>query len=121
MDRKTLRIITQLEESPWRAETRLDVRLMRRAFADDSVEFGQSGRSYGREALLAIAADTSIDAILPLKHLNARHLASDVILVTYVSETTVAGSALKANRSSIWSFQDGRWRLRFHQGTPMKD
>ncbi len=41
-------------------------------------------------------------------------LAPGVILATYDT-----GGARPARRTSIWVLDDGRWRIRFHQGTPL--
>lgn len=46
-------------------------------------------------------------------------LSEDVALVTYRSVARAPGAAAQsAWRSSIWVRHEGRWRLRFHQGTP---
>lgn len=53
---------------------------------------------------------------------KARHLAENIILLTYMStikDTPVAKSK-QAVRSSIWRLTDGQWRMVFHQGTPLK-
>lgn len=121
MDNKTLTTIRQLEDSLWRSETRSSVEYMRKTLATDCFEFGQSGRSYTFDDLLEETGPTDMNAVLPLQNFQARRLAQDVILVTYVSKTTSQGRTRKANRSSIWSVQDGHWRLRFHQGTPVSD
>lgn len=119
MDTETLKTITQLEESLWRSEMRFDAELMRRTFAQDVFEFGQSGRTYTREDLLSANDETPIDVTLPLRAFQARHLSPDVVLVTYISEIVLKDLTKNTNRSSIWSYQDGTWRLRFHQGTPV--
>jgi hypothetical protein len=59
-----------------------------------------------------------IDAVLPLADFAARAIADGVALVTYISE--VRSDDLQfANRSSLWVFDDDRWQLTFHQGTPL--
>jgi xylulose-5-phosphate/fructose-6-phosphate phosphoketolase len=42
----------------------------------------------------------------------------DVALVTYRS-VSPDGSKFHSLRSSIWKIIDGRWRMAFHQGTPI--
>jgi hypothetical protein len=66
-------------------------------------------------ALLAVApaADVTVEAFV------AAPLRDDVVLVTYRSIARAPGvPARHAWRSSVWVRRDGRWRLRFHQGTP---
>jgi len=119
MNSETLKTITQLEESLWRADTRLNKELMQQTFAADIREFGASGQTYDREGLLTVDPAVTLDAVLPLQDFHAQQLSPDVILVTYVSEMRSEGGEFRTNRSSIWCLQDGGWRLRFHQGTPL--
>lgn len=56
---------------------------------------------------------------LPLPAFRAEPLGDDIALATYLSEIWRGGSCLCTNRASIWGLSDGRWRLRFHQGTPI--
>jgi hypothetical protein len=109
--------LRRLEESLWRAETRFDRHHMNEVLAPDFVEFGRSGRVYRREDTLNVPAQ-SIDAMLPLAKFAVRSIATDVALVTYVSEVTYGEVTEVANRSSLWSRHEGAWRIRFHQGTP---
>ena len=118
MDDHTRTTITQLEESLWRMETRSNAALMRKTFADDCFEYGQSGRIFLLEDLIFEDGGPEFVAILPLENFCLQYLASDVVHATYVSEVTINGTTERTNRSSIWSNQDGgAWRLRFHQGT----
>jgi ribonuclease HI len=72
-------------------------------------EFGRSGRTYDRAAVLGhIAEDIECRDVL------AEEVAPGVALVTYRSLRD--GGA--AHRTSVWvRGGDGRWRLRHHQGT----
>lgn len=78
----------------------------------DFLEFGKSGRVWGRQSILArMTSDPQVsDAV---SELLAQHLCDEVILLTYRS----GDGAL---RSSVWvrDAQAG-WLLRFHHGTPM--
>lgn len=109
--------LRQLEESLWRRETRCDPQYMRSITTEELFEFGRSGRVYSRDDLLDIP-DQDIPATLPLQGFTVHDVAADVALVTYVSELQLTALEL-ANRSSLWVRQGGRWRLRFHQGTPI--
>jgi hypothetical protein len=110
----TRRELIELEWALWRAETRFDAEFMQRTLAVDFREFGRSGRVYERADSLAVSGD-SIQA--QLRDFQLSMLADDVALLTYVSEVQHEVLDL-ANRSSIWVRRDGRWQLRFHQGTP---
>jgi hypothetical protein len=109
--------LKELEESLWRSETRFDQAYMERILAPDFFEFGRSGRTYTREETLAVPPQ-EIDVRLPLKNFAVHSIASNVVLVTYVSEVRYEEVEV-GNRSSLWSRTDGGWQLRFHQGTPV--
>lgn len=105
-----------LEQTLWDTRTRFDRTLMDATFAEDFSEFGRSGRRYTRDQVLPGEADSQdIDATL--HRFAVRPLSDDLALATYVSEVQYAETEW-ANRSSIWDRASGRWRLRFHQGTP---
>jgi ribonuclease HI len=74
-------------------------------------EHGASGRRWTREEMLSTIRPLG-DADLEV--LAVETLAPDVVLLLWRSRTE-AGSAL---RSSVWVRSEGRWRQRFHQGTP---
>ncbi len=79
--------------------------------ADDFLEFGASGAAWDAAAtrrLVAAEPPTSVE----LTAFDAVALAPDVVLATYRT-----GGSRPANRCSIWVRRDGRWRVRFHQGT----
>lgn len=120
MDTETADTIRLLEESLWRMDTRFDPVLMRQTFADDVIEFGQSGRIYALDDLLPNEANEEFTATLPLPNFTARYLSSIVVQTTYVSELCSSGKVERANRSSIWIKDNDTWRLRFHQGTPVR-
>lgn len=54
---------------------------------------------------------------------KAYPLSDDIILLTYRSSTkdAMTGETKQAMRSSLWRLKEGKWRMVFHQGTPLKD
>ncbi len=117
-DNGDLERFKSLEESLWIDSTRFDSDYMMKILSPDFVEFGRSGRKYTREETLS-APRRAINAKLPLKDLRVQAIRTDVVLITYVSEV-ISGEPQKANRSSIWTKENGEWRILFHQGTPLK-
>jgi hypothetical protein len=108
--------LVELEHSLWRAETRFDRQFMERVLADDFSEFGRSGKVHTRFDTLGVTGET-IQATL--RDIEVDRVTEDVALVTYVGE--VQQDVLHvANRASVWVRRDGRWQLRFHQGTPLQ-
>jgi hypothetical protein len=94
------------------------------ALIDDAfAEFGASGRTYDKAAILDLlrAHAAGDPESFRLQDLWAQPLAQGVVLVTYRStRTPAAGTPIHSLRCSIWVFRAGEWRLRFHQGTPTR-
>jgi len=85
----------------------------------DFLEFGESGRTWNAQEIVALlAADTAVGVSIGIEQAAADLLADDVALLTY--RLTVSGQP-PTNRSSVWVRSEGRWRLRFHQGTRAAD
>ena len=113
LDRERIR---ELEESLWIPDTRFDRAYMDRVLAPDFVEFGRSGRVYSRQVAIDVQR-MGIPARLPLPHFEVRGVAPGVALATYRSDVAYPTGRELANRASLWLHADGRWQLRFHQGT----
>ena len=108
----------ELEESLWRAKDRYSREKMEPVFSTDFFEFGRSGRTYNREQIMPTTkSGGDIPIELPLIDFKARWLAENVVQTTYISKVHYADGLEVANRSSIWSNLNGRWEIRFHQGT----
>ena len=76
------------------------------------LEYGTSGRVWTREAMLeALRASPASD--LAIEAFEIAVLAEGVVLATYGTD-----AGRPARRSSVWVLDRGRWRIRFHQGTP---
>lgn len=84
-----------------------DPALMRETFAVDCFEYAQTGRIFLLEDLIFEDGGPEFVAILPLESFCLRHLASDVVDATYVSEVTINETTERTNRSSIWSNHRG--------------
>ena len=110
-------LLSHLEESLWRPKTRFDRTYMESVFANDFFEFGRSGKIYTRTACLDEVERQEIHAKFPLEKFKVHFVSTDTALVTYISEIREK-TVLRANRSSLWVKIDGKWKLRFHQGTP---
>jgi ribonuclease HI len=108
--------LRSLEERLWLSETRFDRRFMESVLADDFVEVGASGTRYSRAEIIA-ATPRPLDVEIPLPEFAVCQLSETVALVTYVSVERQPDR--RARRLSVWARADGRWLLRFHQGTPV--
>ena len=92
--------LQHLEGSLWMTHTRYDQAYMEQILSPEFVEFGRSGRVYGREQTLS-ATSHDIHCTFPLKHFAAYCIEANVFLVTYVSEVFSEGEVLWANRTSV--------------------
>jgi len=79
--------------------------------ADDFVEFGASGQMWDAASVREWLGDLAGEA-LSVEAVDVSLIADDVALVTY--RVTSPG---RSNRASVWVRRDGRWVVRFHQGT----
>jgi len=110
-------VFRELEESLLRPEVRRSPKLLARLIADDFVEFGSSGRVFGKADVLA-SAGILPDVVIPLADFAIQVHSPDLVHVTYRSTTRLpGGAAVEALRSSQWVRRDDRWQLAFHQGT----
>ncbi len=110
--------LKKLEESLWISETRFHNDYMNSILSPDFFEFGRSGRIYTKEQSLS-APMQEIHAKFPLKNFEVHQITDDVVLVTYVSEVQYEELEV-GNRSSLWLRTLDGWKLKFHQGTPVK-
>ncbi len=82
---------------------------------DDFQEFGTSGRVYDKAEVVAALSDgprIPLDAF----DFSVALLSPQLALVTYRARRRTQ-PPVASLRSSLWRFEEGRWRLRFHQGT----
>lgn len=106
-----------LEESLWESAARFDPTHMEQVLHPDFLEFGRSGRTYTRSECLAMERT---EILAELRDFVVHPVDHDTVLVTYVSVVRGATPQV-SNRSSLWLRKDGRWLLRFHQGTPVPE
>jgi hypothetical protein len=84
---------------------------------DPFLEFGASGRRWNRaETVAALAAEKP--RALTFSAFAVRRLSAAMALVTYdLALRQPDGADRRSRRTSLWRLRDGRWVLRFHQGT----
>jgi len=79
----------------------------------DFMEIGSSGRVWTRDAMM-MALEEDPGERTDIEILGTDRVGTSAVLLTYRSFAR-SGTTL---RSSLWVLDGGRWRLRFHQGTP---
>ncbi|MEK4563874.1 GNAT family N-acetyltransferase [Alkalihalobacillus sp. FSL R5-0424] len=102
----------ELEESHLQPDVRKSPEKLSMILADAFVEFGSSGRSFGKKKCLE--EGVSQDRLV-MHHFKCNLATDDVVLTTYhIHNRTKDQWTL---RSSVWKHIEGRWQLYFHQGT----
>ena len=118
---KDVELFLSLEQALHRPEVRASRDAVEALLADGCVEFGSSGRVYDRTSVidgLAQEKPAAGSRVPEVMDFRAQTLAPDLVLVTYRSVSDGELGAKRAVlRSSIWRFDDGEWRMVFHQGT----
>lgn len=101
--------------------TRASVARLSALLDEAFIEFGASGRSIDRQALLqALPAEAGAVRYRAFD-LQAWLPAPDLAQLRYRSERRDGDGApvRHALRSSLWRCRNGEWRMLFHQGTPI--
>lgn len=79
------------------------------------VEIGASGARWDRAGIIgALAASPASDA--EMREVVPLALGEGAVLLTYLAETRSLPRQ-RSRRSSLWVLHEGRWRMRYHQGT----
>ncbi len=87
---------------------------------EDFSEIGCSGRCHARAQVLQQLPAESGEARIEAEDFAVVLLVPGLAQLRYRSRYVQAGQAGPwAERSSLWRLQAGRWRLRFHQATPV--
>jgi ribonuclease HI len=111
IDESDEEIVLRQERALLTDAVRADVAELGVLLHPDFLEIGRSGRVWSRDdTALSPSGDRS--AIVEVVSLD--RLSADAMLLVFRA-TDARGSTI---RSSLWLRDGGRWRLRFHQGTP---
>ncbi len=86
---------------------------MEQLLHDEFIELGSSGNLYGRAEMLSMINGEE-SAKVVIRDFETHKVGPDSVLVTYRS---IGQGGNEARRSSLWVRDDGRWKIRFHQGT----
>lgn len=113
--------IRDLEERLLNPVVRASFQELDGLLADDFMEFGSSGHICNKQQVIE-ALLRQPDQHWAIRDFRMQPLAPGVVLVTYraIRYANQPGKATHSLRSSIWRCEEGRWRMIFHQGTPME-
>ncbi len=107
-------VVARLEQELLDPAVRADASRVAALLHPDFEEIGRSGRLWGRDAIVQELSAETDESAAGFELLGTEALSPEIILLT-ARTVDARGSSL---RSSLWLRVNGRWRLRFHQGTP---
>jgi hypothetical protein len=109
-------LIRSLEERLLEPAVRFSVDRFAPLLAEDFVEFGASGRVWGKGDVLQHLQQESRES-RTVSDFRLRVLSPGVVLATYRA-VRHGDVEVRSLRSSIWEQRPTGWELVFHQGTP---
>ncbi|KAF7781279.1 hypothetical protein PRUB_b0441 [Pseudoalteromonas rubra] len=101
-------------------ETRQNRDAIERLLHADFAEVGMSGTSYNFDSIVAMMDEESPTQLrVHAQNYSCDKLAPDVYLLRYQCALVGQHGAVSefAKRCSIWVLAQGRWQLKYHQGT----
>ncbi|MGL4233059.1 MAG: DUF4440 domain-containing protein [Casimicrobium sp.] len=108
--------LIDLEKSLHDPKVRADRSQLDRLIADDFVETGATGVTFGKAPVMTrLPQEQGIS--FNGENFVARMLAPTIGLVTYESAKKTEDSVRRSKRSSIWALREGQWQMVYHQGT----
>ncbi|MCD5986522.1 DUF4440 domain-containing protein [Pseudomonas sp. CDFA 553] len=106
--------IEDLEHRLLQQDVRADEATVLALIADDFMEFSASGRVWTKDDVITgLKSEAFVSR--SMSDVQVRALAADVVLITYVCQSTV-----NSLRSSIWRKHRDIWQMTFHQGTKIE-
>jgi hypothetical protein len=114
-----LETLKELEVLLHEPEVRSSAERMGQLLHSSFREFGRSGATYTREAILAHVSSAGEQPEIWAQDFQLEVFSEDLALLTYRSAHVAEDGELQrhTNRSSLWQLTEGGWKMRFHQGT----
>lgn len=112
--------ILQLENDLLKPEIRQSVEKTGELLAEGFIEFCSSGHIYLYNKDEAVDETTdSPELNWEIKNFEIKQLSEECLLATYklIKHSDVDEHKKYSNRSSIWKYFYGKWKMIFHQGT----
>ena len=113
-------LLLKLEGALHLREVRASAAQLEQLLDDDFHELGVSGAVWTRPAIIEALREEAFSQ-RTMTDFRVLRMAPDVALVTYHvrREAIPERPGAQSLRSSLWRCRAGRWRMAFHQGTPL--
>ena len=113
-------LLLKLEGALHLREVRASAARLEALLDEDFHELGVSGTVWTRAAIIDALRNEAFSS-REMTDFRVKRMANNVALVTYRvhREASAERPAADSLRSSLWRCRQGRWRMAFHQGTPL--
>jgi glyoxylase I family protein len=113
-------LLEQQEAALHRREVRASAARLSELLDEDFEELGISGARWTRDTVMEALRNESFSE-RRISDFRLRALSDGLALVTYRVQrmATPVRPGAESLRSSLWRCNGGRWRMLFHQGTPL--
>ena len=120
MEENLEEIIFNLETEFQQPEVRRSTQRLSELISDDFREITSSGKVTSKKDCLENLPKASRIKFV-MTNFKMYVLSPDVVQTLFKTEKTVVetGKVSNSMRSSIWKNENGKWRMIFHQGTPL--
>ena len=114
-------LLLKLEGALHQREVRASAAQLEELLDDDFRELGVSGTEWTRPAIIEALRDETFSE-RTISDFRVQRMAPDIALATYRAHRAAIPGRPEADslRSSLWRLRRGRWRMIFHQGTPLQ-
>lgn len=114
--------IKQLEEELMLRVTRKDAERLSELLADEFIEIGKSGEIYTKQDLINTLSNEEFTKS-EISDYKITFITDAIALLIYTANhySKAKNKVRRTIRSSIWESFNGKWKIIFHQGTPIMD
>ncbi|SDJ16406.1 nuclear transport factor 2 family protein [Salimicrobium halophilum] len=108
--------IYSLESTLLKGDIRKSAGKLDELLAEDFIEYSSTGEIYDKVNILdRLPAED--DPGITMSDFEVKHLSPTSVLSTF--KIFIESKQKHSLRSSVWTYENGKWRMTFHQGTVM--
>jgi hypothetical protein len=117
MTKALLHLLVNLERDLHKKSTRRSKEKLDELLHDDFEEIGASGRTYNKVQIIEELL-TEKPLTINASNFELRMLSEDIAQLKYKTRNTADNCTFRTTlRTSIWKYENSKWKLVFHQGT----
>ena len=115
--------LRELEVELHQPEVRSNAKRLEALLYDSFVEFGHSGRRYGKAEIIKLLSLENSSGLVWSQDYTVEEISEGIALLLYKSAHKHETGELTrhTNRSSLWQHTSQGWQMRFHQGTAAEE